>query len=179
MANAVRVGVPDIAQHFEGLEDPRSTVNQLHPLVSVVVVALMAVLAGANGPTAIARWALLKQDLLLRLLPLLPLPNGIPRKDVYRRVLASLQPAAFQACFANWLQSLRATAQAAGGIEQPILAVDGKTLRRSHNRNKGLGALHSVSVWASDCGLTLAQVATDEKSNALFPTDRVRPFPNC
>ena len=119
MANAVRVGVPDIAQHFEGLEDPRSTVNQLHPLVSVVVVALMAVLAGANGPTAIARWALLKQDLLLRLLPL---PNGIPRKDVYRRVLASLQPAALQAGFANWLQSLRATAPAAGGIGRPTLA---------------------------------------------------------
>jgi len=107
MADAVCVGVPDIAQHFEGLEDPRSTVNQLHPLVSVVVVSLMAVLAGANGPTAIARWALLKQDLLLRLLPL---PNGIPRKDVYRRVLAAFKPAAFQACFANWLKSLREAA---------------------------------------------------------------------
>ena len=142
MANAVRVGVPDIAQHFVGLQDPRSTVNQLHRLVSVVVVSLMAVLAGANGPTAIAKWALLKQDLLLGLLPL---PNGIPRKDVYRRVLASLKPGAFQACFANWLHSLREAAQTAGGIEQPILAVDGKTLRRSHNRSKGLGALHSVS----------------------------------
>ena len=176
MADAVCVGVPDIAQHFEELPDPRSTVNQLHPLVSVVVVALMAVLAGANGPTAIAKWALLKEDLLRKLLPL---PNGIPRKDVYRRVLAALKPAAFQACFANWLRSLQEAAQAGSGIEQPILAVDGKTLRRSHNRSKGLGALHSVSVWATDCGLTLAQVATDEKSNALFPTDRVRPFPNC
>jgi len=176
MANVVRCGVPDIVQHFEELEDPRSMVNQLHPLVSVVVISLMAVLAGANGPTAIAKWALLKQDLLRKLLPL---PGGIPRKDVYRRVLAALNPAAFQACFANWLKSLREAAQAGSGIEQPILAVDGKTLRRSHNRNKGLGALHSVSVWASDFGLTLAQVATDEKSNALFSTDRVRPFPSC
>jgi len=164
MADAVRVGVPDIAQHFEELQDPRSTVNQLHPLVSVVVISLMAVLAGANGPTAIAKWALLKQNLLRGLLPL---PNGIPRKDVYRRVLAALKPDAFQACFANWLKSLREAAQAGSGIEQPILAVDGKTLRRSHNRSQGLGALHSVSVWASDCGLTLAQVATDEKSNEI------------
>jgi len=164
MAEELRVGVPDIAQHFEGLEDPRSPVNQRHPLVSVVVIALMAVLAGSNGPTAIAKWALLKQDLLLRVLPL---PNGIPRKDVYRRVLAALKPDAFQACFANWIESLQAASLAAEGIEQPLLAVDGKTLRRSHDRRKGLGALHSVSVWAGDSGLTLAQVATDEKSNEI------------
>jgi predicted transposase YbfD/YdcC len=84
---------------------------------------------------------------------------------VFRRVLASLKPDAFQACFASWLQSLRDAA--AGGVDQPVLAVDGKTLRRSHDRRKGLGALHSVSVWASDFGLTLAQVATDEKSNEI------------
>jgi predicted transposase YbfD/YdcC len=122
------------------------------------------VLAGAGGPTAIAKWAAIKEELLLRLLPL---PHGIPRKDVYRRVLATLKPEAFQACFVNWLQALRAGACAASGGEQPILAVDGKTLRRSHDRGKGLGALHSVSVWASELGLTLGQVATDEKSNEI------------
>lgn len=164
MAEEVRVGVDQIVQHFEGLEDPRSTVNQRHPLVSVVVIALMAVLAGSNGPTAIAKWALLKEDLLMRLLPL---PNGIPRKDVFRRVLMALKPGAFQACFANWLQSLQEAGLAARGIEQPLYAVDGKTLRRSHDRSKGLGALHSVSVWAGELGLTLAQVATDEKSNEI------------
>ena len=92
----------DIVRHFEGLEDPRSQINRRHPLVSVVVISLMAVLAGASGPTAIARWALLKEDLLLKLLPL---PNDIPRKDVYRRVLSALKPDAFQACFVNWLQN--------------------------------------------------------------------------
>ena len=164
MAATIRIGVNDVVRHFEGLEDPRSEINRRHPLVSVVVISLMAVLAGASGPTAIARWALLKEDLLLKLLPL---PNGIPRKDVYRRVLSALKPDAFQACFANWLQSLRASAAAASGVEQPILAVDGKTLRRSHDRSRGLGALHSVSVWATDFGLTLGQVATDEKSNEI------------
>jgi predicted transposase YbfD/YdcC len=159
-----QVQIDDIARHFEDLEDPRSDVNLHHPLVSVVTISLMAVLAGAAGPTAIARWAMLKADELLKLLPL---PNGIPKKDVYRRVLCTLKPDAFQACFANWLQSLRDDAAAAKDVNQPILAVDGKTLRRSHDRSKGLGALHSVSVWATEFGLTLGQVATDQKSNEI------------
>src|SRR5205085_882185 len=75
------------------------------------------------------------------------LPNGVPRKDVFRRVLRALKPGAFQACFANWLGSLRATAAAATDVERPVLAVDGKSARRSHDRNHGLGALHSVSIW--------------------------------
>ena len=131
MTNMQRISLDQIARHFKGLEDPRSTVNRQHPLVGVVVIALLAVLAGANGPTAIAQWAVLKQDFLSQALHL---PNGIPRKDVFRRVLALLKPAAFQACFASWLQSLRATAAAASGVEQPVLAVDGKTARRTHDR---------------------------------------------
>jgi hypothetical protein len=120
------------------------------------------VLAGAGGPTAIARWAALKEEFLLRVLDL---PNGVPRKDVFRRVLMALEPAAFQACFANWLRSLRAEAVAQTGVEQPTLAVDGKTARRSHDRANGLGALHAVSVWAGEYGLSLGQVACAEKSN--------------
>lgn len=158
------IDVNRVMRHFEALEDPRSEVNLQHPLISVVVISLMAILAGAAGPTAIARWAALKSD---ELLSLLPLPNGIPKKDVYRRVLCSLKPAAFQVCFANWLQSLRADAAVASGVDQPVLAVDGKTLRRSHNRSQELGALHSVSIWATEFGLTLGQVATDAKSNEI------------
>jgi len=136
MADEMRLGIEELVPYFDTLEDPRSSVNQLHPLVSVVVISMMAVLAGANGPTGIARWANLKKDFLLKLLPL---PHGIPQKDVYRRVLSLLKPEAFQACFANWLASLRAKAAAASGVEQPVLAVDGKTLRRSHDRKNGLG----------------------------------------
>jgi predicted transposase YbfD/YdcC len=98
---------------------------------------------------------------------MLDLPNGVPCKDVFRRVLMTLKPGVFQACFANWLRSLRATAAAATGVEQPILPIDGKTLRRSHNRKTGLGALHCVSIWASDYGLSLGQVACAEKSNEI------------
>ena len=164
MADLERVSLDEVVLHFADLEDPRSTVNLQHPLVSVVVIALMAVLAGASGPTAIARWAALKEEFLLNALNL---PNGMPRKDVFRRVLMALRPGAFQACFVNWLKSLRATAAAATGVDQPVLAVDGKTVRRSHDRKNGLGALHSVSVWASEFGLSLGQVACAEKSNEI------------
>jgi len=164
MTERVRLSVQDVVDYFEGLEDPRSEINRRHPLVSVLVIALMAVLAGAGGPTGIAAWANDKRDFLLGLLPL---PNGIPQKDVYRRVLSALKPAAFEACFASWLQSLRVVAEATSGVEQPVFAVDGKTLRRSHDRNKGLGALHSVSIWATEFGLSLGQVATEEKSNEI------------
>src|SRR3954447_18551851 len=164
MANLQRVSLDELVVHFQELEDPRSTINQRHPLVSVVVIALLAVLAGASGPTAIARWAALKEQLLLQALDL---PNGVPRKDVFRRVLMALKPATFQACFAHWLQSLRAEAAAETGVEQPVLAVDGKTLRRSHDHENGLGALHSVSVWAGEYGLSLGQVACGEKSNEI------------
>jgi predicted transposase YbfD/YdcC len=128
------------------------------------VIALLAVLAGAGGPTAIAKWAKLKGDLLQSVLNL---PFGIPRKDVFRRVLSLLKPAAFQQCFAEWLQTLRAGAAEAIAVDKPIFAVDGKTLRRSHDRKNGLGALHSVSVWASEFGLSLGQVACAEKSNEI------------
>ncbi|WP_406696060.1 ISAs1 family transposase [Singulisphaera sp. Ch08] len=164
MANIKQNDIDEIIQHFAELEDPRSTINRQHPLSSVLVIALMAVLAGAAGPTAIAKWAAMKEEFLVKLLDL---PRGVPRKDVFRRVLMILKPAAFQACFANWLQSLRDAATAATGVEQPILAIDGKTLRRSHDHKNGLGALHSVSVWASEFGLSLGQVACAEKSNEI------------
>jgi predicted transposase YbfD/YdcC len=164
MTDIQQIGLDEVARHFEELEDPRSPVNRRHPLVSVVVIALMAVLAGADGPTAIAKWAALKGAFLVEALDL---PNGIPRKDVFRRVFVLLKPQAFQACFAHWLQSLRASATATTGVERPVFAVDGKTARRSHERGTGLGALHCVSVWASEFGLSLGQVACAEKSNEI------------
>jgi predicted transposase YbfD/YdcC len=164
MTDIQRISLDEVVLHFAKLDDPRSSVNLRHPLVSVAVIALMAVFAGAGGPTAIAEWAALKKDFLI---DALDLPNGVPRKDVFRRVLMALKPAAFQACYVGWLESLRARAAAASGVDRPVLAIDGKTLRRSHDRKKGLGALHSVSVWASEFGLSLGQVACAEKSNEI------------
>lgn len=164
MTNSVRMGMDEVSKHFVDLEDPRSTINLRHPLCSVVVIALLGVLAGADGPTAIAKWALIKKDLLIKYLDL---PNGVPRKDVFRRVLSTLNPSAFQTCFASWLNALRDKAATATGIEQPVFPIDGKTLRRSHDHKKGLGALHSVSIWSTEFGLTLGQVACEAKSNEI------------
>jgi predicted transposase YbfD/YdcC len=164
MADARRFGLDEVVAYFQELEDPRSEINRKHPLASVVVIALIAVLAGASGPTAIAQWAAIKEELLTSVLPL---PHGVPCKDVFRRVLMALRPEAFQACFAAWVRSLRDEAAAETGVERPTLAIDGKTLRRSHDRKNGLGALHSVTVWASEYGLSLGQVACAEKSNEI------------
>lgn len=164
MAEVRRIGLDEVVAHFQEVEDPRSEINRRHPLASVVVIALLAVLAGAGGPTAIARWAELKREFLTQVLDL---PHGIPGKDVFRRVLIALEPAAFQAGFAGWLRSLREGAVAATGVDRPVLPVDGKTVRRSHDRHNGLGALHCVSVWASEYGLSLGQVACDAKSNEI------------
>jgi predicted transposase YbfD/YdcC len=164
MSKVQQVGLDEVVGYFDELEDPRSSVNRKHPLVSVVVIAMMAVLAGAGGPTAIAKWAVLKEEFLLKVLNL---PHGIPCKDVFRRVLCLLKPDAFQHCFVSWLQSLRDQAAEASGVDKPIFAIDGKTSRGSHDRKKGLGALHSVSVWASEFGLSLGQVACAEKSNEI------------
>lgn len=158
------VSLDEVVGYFDELDDPRSEINRKHPLSSVVVIAMLAVLAGAGGPTAIARWARIKAEFLAGLLDL---PNGIPCKDVFRRVLCLLKPEAFQRCFVNWLQALRDQAAEATGIDKPIFSVDGKTARRSHDRQKGLGALHAVSVWAGEFGLSLGQVACAEKSNEI------------
>jgi predicted transposase YbfD/YdcC len=154
----------DIAKQFDALADPRCHINRRHPLNSVIVIAILAILAGCNGPTAIARWARVKEEFLRRGLHL---PGGVPRKDVFRLVLTLLSPKVFQACFADWLKALRLDAMAELDIDRPILAVDGKTHRRSHDKAKGLGALHSVSVWASQLGLSLGQVACADKSNEI------------
>ena len=158
-----RIGVCEIARHFEELEDPRCSVNRLHPLPSVLTIALLGVLAGADGPTAIRVWAVAKRGLLLRALDL---PHGLPSRDVIRRVLSAVKVEEFQASFVNWLNSLREAA-GIGPAEPRHVAIDGKTMRRSHDKKKGLGAMHLVSAWLSDCGLTLAQVATDVKSNEI------------
>jgi DDE_Tnp_1-associated len=164
MADVRRIRWDEVVRHFQELEDPRSTVTLRHPLVSVVVIALLAVLAGAGGPTAIAAGAVTKPEFLLNRLDW---PNGLPRKDVFRRVLMALKPGVFQACFGDWLRSLRTTAATATGVEPPVLPSDGKTLHRSHDRTHGLGALPCVSIWASEFGLSLGPVACGEKSHEI------------
>ena len=153
----------NIIRFFDDLPDPRSKVNRLHRLGDVIVIAICAIVATADGPTAIAKWANLNAFWLRRHLAL---PNGIPGKDTFRRVLGLLPPAAFQQCFQQWLQTLQVSPDEESESQKHI-AIDGKTLRRSHDRKHGLGPMHIVSAWASDYGISLGQVATEEKSNEI------------
>jgi predicted transposase YbfD/YdcC len=161
---STRSRLDEIVASFSTLEDPRSHINRRHPLPSVLVIAVLAVLAGAAGPTAIARWAECKAELLVGLLDL---PYGIPGKDVFRRVLMLLKPDAFEAAFNAWIARLRDEATAETGVDRPIISLDGKTARRSHDAEKGLGPLHVVTAWAGEYGLALGQQACAEKSNEI------------
>jgi predicted transposase YbfD/YdcC len=151
-------------------------------LVDVIVIAVCGIMVGCDGPTAIARWAKLKAEWLATFLEL---PHGIPAKDCFRRVLSALQPEAFQKCFESLIadcvavQDARQAAQpevqanaepeaeAKQNTGKRLIAIDGKTMRRSHNRAADLGPLHVVSAWATEHGLALGQVATEEKSNEI------------
>ena len=150
--------VQSIKDRFANLPDPRSSINRRHLLLDIIVLSICGVLAGADGPAAIATWAKANKDWLKQHLEL---PNGIPSRDTVRRLLERLNPLAFQQCFSAWLESLM------GEDKERLLNIDGKTLRRSHDHKNKLGPLHLVSVWASEHGLTLGQVATDEKSNEI------------
>lgn len=154
----------NLLRYFDDLPDPRSDVNRLHRLGDVIVIAICAVIATADGPTAIAQWAKLNEVWLKRHLSL---PNGIPGKDTFRRVLTLLHPVAFQQCFQDWLNSLNVLTEEEESPGKRHIAIDGKCLRRSHDKKHALGPVHIVSAWASDVGITLGQVATDEKSNEI------------
>jgi predicted transposase YbfD/YdcC len=159
-----RTKLDEIVASFSTLEDPRSHINRRHPLPSILVIAVLAVLAGAAGPTAIARRAQFKEELLTSILDL---PRGIPGKDVSRRVLMLLKPAAFEAAFNAWIARLRDEAVAETGVDRPIISLDGKAARRSHDAKEDLGPLHVVTAWAGEYGLALGQQVGEEKSNEI------------
>ena len=162
------VGTEDIVsilEYFKDLEDPRSSVNQKHLLGDLIVISMLAVISGADGPQAIGLWARSYDKWLTEHLEL---PGGIPSHDTIGRLLASLKPAAFQNCFQRWIRSLRGGDLDETKIQaQEIVAIDGKALRRSHNRHKGLGPLFLVSAWSVQRGISLGQLATAEKSNEI------------
>lgn len=158
---AKRIAVESIGSYFESLTDPRHTRNRKHLFTDIVVLAVCGLVCGCDGPTAIRRWAVARADWLKGFLTL---PNGIPSRDCIRNLLMALQPEAFQTCFRDWIAHAIVTAD--GGPAR-LVAIDGKTLRRSHDATRGLGPLHIVSAWATEHGIALGQVATEEKSNEI------------
>jgi predicted transposase YbfD/YdcC len=143
---------------FDDLPDPRNVNSCDHLLFDIIAVTLLAVMCGADDWTDLETFAKLR---LSWLKTFLELPGGAPSHDTFRRVLGLLDRQRFSACLFRWTQALHA---ATGGT---LVAIDGKTLRRTFARKSGLKALHLVTAWASENSLTLAQVACEEKSNEI------------
>jgi predicted transposase YbfD/YdcC len=147
-----------LRDHFAALPDPRIDRAKRHQLLDIVTIAVCAVICGADSWVAVEAFGKRKEAFLRRFLEL---PHGVPSHDTFGRVFAALDPAAFERCFLAWV---RAGVQATEG---QVVAVDGKTLRRSHDRAAGKGPLHLVSAWAAANQVVFGQVAVDGKSNEI------------
>lgn len=147
-----------LAESFATLADPRIERTKHHQLLDIVLIAICAVVCGADGWTEVEAFGKTKKKWLKRFLAL---PHGIPSHDTFGRVFAALDAAEFQRCFMEWVQAV--SVLTAG----QVVAIDGKTARRSHDQRQGKAALHLVSAWATANRLVLGQVATDAKSNEI------------
>ena len=148
----------DLIEHFSKLEDPRVDRNKKHELIDVIVLCVCAVLSGAEGWCDIEEFGRTKLDWLRRYVPL---ANGIPVDDTIARIISALSVSGFQECFLSWMEDVVKLS------DGEIIALDGKTHRRSHDRKRGVKALHMVSAWACRNGVVLGQVKTEEKSNEI------------
>lgn len=147
-----------IIDHFGDLEDPRRAQGTRHRLLDIIVIAICAVICGADGWQDVETFGRAKQDWLGGFLEL---PHGIPSHDTFGRVFALLDPEQFQACFRSWI------AAAFAPSEGQVVAVDGKALRRSHDGVCGKAAIHMISAWAARDELVLGQLKVDDKSNEI------------
>jgi len=143
--------------YFKALPDRRQRCKVVYPLDEVLLLALLAVLAGADGFTDIARFGVKKLELLRRFRPF---ADGTPPHDTLGDIFASLDPHAFQRCFVGWVAALTKT-------PAEIIAIDGKTLRRSYQKKGAKDPIHMVTAFAARQRLALAQVKVSEKSNEI------------
>ena len=146
--------------HFVSLTDPRSShaPNQRHELLDILVIAVCAVICGADGWEDLEEYGKAQADWFAEVLDL---PHGIPGHDTFRRVLSRLDPDELAQCFLSWTAAL---SDLSGG---DIVAIDGKTLRRSYDRRSAKAAIHMVSAWATYNRVVLGQLKTEEKSNEI------------
>ena len=153
-----------IMDHFQDLEDPRIERSKRHQLLDIVAIAVSAVICGADSWVYVEMFGKSKEEWFRTFLDL---PNGIPSHDTFGEVFSRLDPERFQQCFMEWTQAV------ADLLPGEVVAIDGKTVRRSHDKRAGKGAIHLVSAWASANTLTLGQVKTEEKSNEITAIPRL------
>ncbi len=153
-----------VLEYFKRVPDPRMDRTRAHPLVNILVIALLAVLCGADSFTDMQAFGLCKKELLKTFLDL---ERGIPSHDTFGRVLAALNPEALQQAFRDWIGAL---VQVTKG---EVVAIDGKTLRRSFRDAGNKAFVHMVSAWATNNRVVLGQVKTQEKSNEITAIPRL------
>ena len=147
-----------LARHFGSLKDPRIDRAKRHELLDIIVITVCAVVCGADNWVEIEEFGKAKQEWFARFLKL---PGGIPSHDTFGRVFGLLDPEQFSACFTAWVGQVSKLAQG------EVVAIDGKTLRGSHDRAQGRAPLHLVSAWASENRLVLGQTRTAAHSNEI------------
>ena len=150
-------GAP-IGEYFAALDDPRIDRSKRHKLLDIVTIAICGTICGADNWVDIELFGNCKEEWFKTFLEL---PNGIPSHDTFGDVFARLNPDQFQRCFIEWVQAVAEIAQG------EVVAIDGKTVRRSHDRTRSKAAIHMVNVWASSNGLALGQAKVEEKSNEI------------
>jgi predicted transposase YbfD/YdcC len=147
-----------IEQHFSTLREPRHDRTRHHKLLDILVIAICAVICGADSWEDVAEFGRAKQEWFKTFLEL---PEGIASHDTFTRVFARLDPEQFQACFVSWITAVSEV------IEGQVIAIDGKVLRRSHDKGVGKAAIDMVSAWATANRLVLGQTKVDRKSNEI------------
>lgn len=150
--------VADLRKHFGHLTDPRIERTKEHQLIDIIIIAICAIIAGADGWVAVEAFGHAKEKWLRTFLDL---PNGIPSHDTFGRVFGLLNPSEFEQAFSAWVASVREI------LKGQIIALDGKSLRRSHDHWLGKDAIHMVSAWATAQRLVLGQRKIDDKSNEI------------
>jgi predicted transposase YbfD/YdcC len=148
----------DLISYFSIIKDPRIGNHTRHKLIDIIVIAVLGTICGADTWIEMEKYGKAKEKWLSTFLEL---PNGIPSHDTFGRVFSLLCPSVFEQCFMAWVQDIRRL------IHGEVIAIDGKTVRRSHDRTHGLKPIHLVSAWASENGLVLGQQRTEEKSNEI------------
>lgn len=150
--------IAPFGRHIDCIKDPRRH-NIRHLFHDMLLIALCAIISGADSWTQVAEYGRSKQQWFSQFLAL---PNGIPAHDTFGRVFAMIDPKGFENFFRHWVQDF------AESIKDKTVCIDGKTLRGSHDRASGKAAIHMVSAWAAEAGLVLGQLKTDAKSNEII-----------